>query len=210
MMALGGAAAQQQEPEEPVDHQAYGILEEIMALGRDGYMLIDSGATSHVAGVGPAEDLQRAASHAGLGKSSFDTTSKKNFSFGNGATGTTTGTALIPATATGDSAPLPVSIMDAAAPPLLGVNLLNDTEAIVNFGPEPSITFWGGRGPTYPLMRLASGHLAHRVIGNEAAAIFGSISADDLKKEADGNDRAEAGASSSPAGDSRPPGGQQA
>ena len=96
--------------------------------------------------------------------------SKRSFNFGNGEQGTATGTAMIPL-ATPHVQPMPISVMDAKAPPLLGVNLLHDTEAIVRFGSNPTITYHGGEGPTQDLLKLPSGHLALKVVADAATEI---------------------------------------
>ena len=59
---------------------------------------------------------------------------------------------------------LPVSVIDRPAPPLLGVGILNQSKAIVDFGDRPGVWFEGICGPKTPCMRLASGHLALKVV----------------------------------------------
>ena len=79
---------------------------------------------------------------------------------------------------------VPVSIMDAKSPPLLGVDLLNKMEAEIRFGENPYIIFHAKNQDVIPLRRLASGHAALKVVPgapepedpNAAAAAALSIS----------------------------------
>ena len=57
-----------------------------------------------------------------------------------------------------------LSVLDADAPVLMGVGLLNDLEAVIDFGKHPAIWFMRGSGRRHPLLRLPTGHLALRVV----------------------------------------------
>jgi len=126
-------------------------------------LIVDSGATNAVSGIRQAEDLQEAATLAGCGSSSFDPASATTFAFGNGAVQSSTGVAALPAQVARKDGPLSVQVLDADSPPLLGVNLLNETKAIVDFGDEPGI-WWNGGGEKQLCERLSTGHLALAVV----------------------------------------------
>jgi hypothetical protein len=127
-------------------------------------MLVDPGATSHVCGLESAEGLREAVSKAGLGACEFNRDLTRDFTFGDGKSLSTTGTAYFPVILSGRSFNLPVSILDARSPPLLGVNILNESGAIVDFGRNPGIWFTGLDGPKQPCIRLPTGHLAVRIV----------------------------------------------
>ena len=149
--------------DEAVDDFNFGTLNLLNDLGKYGYMIIDSRATTHVANLQSAEDLSLVAKAAGYGNSSFDAGDKKTFGFGNGERGSTTSSAIIPAVLE-RAGRLKMNIMDADAPPLLGVSLLNKCKAIVDFGDSPGVWFHGLSGPKRPCARLSTGHLALKVI----------------------------------------------
>lgn len=58
----------------------------------------------------------------------------------------------------GRSFNLPVSILDARSPPLLGMNILNECGAIVDFGRNPGIWSTGLDGPKQSCIRLPTSH----------------------------------------------------
>jgi hypothetical protein len=176
--------------------------QELIDIGRRGYMLVDPGATSHVSGLDAAEGLREAVRKAGLGACEFDRNLTRDFTFGDGKSLCTTGTAFIPAVLSGRSINLPVSILDARSPPLLGVNILNECGAIVDFGQDPGIWFTGLDGPKQPCIRLPTGHLAVRIVPaepttssaepNDAVAIV-ATSRDDLSDQKSGSLPADSG-----------------
>ena len=155
------------------EQQSLMSLDELGDLGHEGLMILDSGATTHVSGLRGAEALRDASYAAGLEKAAFDTNQKSTFGFGNGAYKSTLGKATIKADI-GDITDLEINVLDAAAPPLLGVSLLNNTKAIVDFGDEPGIWFHGADGPKTPCRRLRSGHLAVRV-SPSAGGVFAVV-----------------------------------
>ena len=74
------------------------------------------------------------------------------------------GTAVMPIVLGTAQVELPVSILDRPAPHLLGVGILNQAKAVVDFDDNPGVWFEGLDGPKTPCMRLASGHLALKVV----------------------------------------------
>ena len=133
-------------------------------LTRVGCMLLDSGATTQVCGLAAADERQLAALESGLDDSQFDQDYTRTFTFGDGEQNTSLGTATVPAVLGTAQVGLPVSILDRAAPPLLGVGILNQSKALVDFGDDAGVWFEGLGGPKTPCMRLSSGHLVLKVV----------------------------------------------
>ena len=127
-------------------------------------MLLDSGATTHVCGLAAAGEIQLVAVESGLGDVHFEQDDTRTFTLGNGEQDTSLGAAFVPAVLGTAHVGLPISILDRPAPPLLGISILNQSKAVVDFGDHPGVWFEGQGGPKTPYMRLASGHLALKVV----------------------------------------------
>ena len=160
-MADGEAEIPIEAADEAYPVQQHQFYEE---LARAGCMLLDSGATTQVCGLAAADEIQLAAVDSGLGDVQFDQGDTRTFTFGNGEQDTSLGTAVVPAVLGTAQVGLPISILDRPAPPLLGVGILNQSKAVVDFGDHPGVWFEGLGGPKTSCLRLSSGHLALKVV----------------------------------------------
>ena len=136
----------------------------LSVMGHEGAMIVDTGATKNVAGIQSAEDLQTCARKAGLGESRMDIEAKRQFSFGNGSSQPSLGTATIPCRPDEQIEDMDLHVLEAESPLLLGMPFLRQHKAILDTGDNPAIYFMAGSGKRRPLIELPTGHLALQVV----------------------------------------------
>ena len=125
-------------------------------------MVLGSGATTSVGGIGALVELARRAAEDSGWPSRADPTARTTYRFGNGEQQTAVARVSVPSEIAGRDGEVSFYVLDAQAPVFLGMDFLRRSRAVIDYG-AGTVHFRAYSDRVYELRQLEGGHLAVRI-----------------------------------------------